>query len=335
MTREDDHDRQAYPDERADAHDGGVRDHDGHQHGNRSGHDGHHHGPVDYGRAFALGVTLNVGLVVAQAVYGVLANSVALLADAAHNSSDVLGLLLAWGATILAKREPSRRFTYGLRSSSILAALANGAFLLLATGGIAWEAIQRFAHPEPVAGMTVIVVAALGIAVNTGTALLFLSGRKGDLNIRAAFLHMSADAIVSLGVVLAGIGIVYTDWSWLDPVTSLVISVVIVAGTWGLLRDSVRLALHAVPQGIEMERVRAYLAGIRGVVEVHDLHVWGMSTTETALTAHLVMPQGHPSDAFIADITERLHHQFNIGHATIQVETDASHECALAPEHVV
>jgi cobalt-zinc-cadmium efflux system protein len=243
--------------------------------------------------------------------------------------------LLAWGATILAKRLPTRRFTYGLRGSSILAALANGAFLLLATGGIAWEALQRLAHPEPVAGVTVIVVAALGIAVNAATALLFMSGQKGDLNIRGAFLHMAADAVVSLGVVLAGIGIVYTGWLWLDPITSLVISVVIVAGTWSLLRDSVRLALQAVPEEIEIERVRTYLAGVPGVTEVHDLHVWGMSTTDTALTAHLVMPHGHPGDAFVSGITERLHKQFHIGHATIQVEIDATHACALAPDHVV
>jgi cobalt-zinc-cadmium efflux system protein len=302
--------------------------HGAHQHG-------HHHGPADYGRAFAIGVTLNLTLVVAQAVYGVLANSVALLADAAHNLSDVLGLLLAWGAIIMARQLPSRRFTYGLRGSSILAALANGAILLLATGGIAWEALQRFVRPEPVKGATVVVVAALGIAVNTATALLFMSGRKGDLNIRGAFLHMAADAIISLGVVLAGIGIMYTGWLWLDPVTSLVISVAIVAGTWGLLRDSVRLALHAVPEGIETERVYDYLAGVPGVVEVHDLHIWGMSTTDTALTAHLVMPEGHPGDAVVAGITERLHHQFNIGHATIQIETDASNPCALAPDHVV
>jgi cobalt-zinc-cadmium efflux system protein len=309
------------------AHDHG-HDHDSHQHG-------HHHGPADYGRAFAIGVTLNVALVAAQATYGVLANSVALLADAAHNLSDVLGLLLAWGATVLARRLPSNRFTYGLRSSSILAALANGAFLLLATGGIAWEAIQRFTHPEPVAGTTVIGVAALGIVVNGATALLFMSGRKGDLNIRGAFLHMAADAVVSVGVVLAGIGIVYTGWLWLDPVTSLAIGVVIVAGTWGLLRDSVRLALHAVPEGIETERVRAYLAGVPGVVEVHDLHIWGMSTTDNALTAHLVMPTGYPGDALVAGITEQLHERFNIGHATIQVETDTSRACALAPDHVI
>ena len=306
-----------------------------HDHAHDDGHHSHQHGPADFGRAFAIGVTLNLALVVAQVVYGVLANSVALLADAAHNFSDVLGLLLAWGATILAKRLPTQRFTYGLRGSSILAALANGAFLLLATGGIAWEAIQRFAHPEPVAGITVIVVAAIGIAVNTATALMFMSGRKGDLNIRAAFLHMASDAVVSLGVVFAGIGIVYTGWLWLDPVTSLVISVVIVAGTWGLLRDSVRLALQAVPEGIEIESVRDYLAGVPGVAGVHDLHVWGMSTTDTALTAHLVMPEGHPGDAVVAAITERLREKFNICHATIQVEIDATHPCVLAPDHVV
>jgi cobalt-zinc-cadmium efflux system protein len=305
-----------------------VHVHDGRQHD-------HRHGPVDYGRAFAIGVTLNVALVATQAIYGVLSNSVALMADAAHNLSDVLGLLLAWGATILAKRLPTGRFTYGLRASSILAALANGAFLLLATGAIAWEALQRFAHPQPVAGITVIIVAALGIAVNAGTALLFMSGRKGDLNIRGAFLHMAADAVVSLGVVLAGIGIVYTGWLWLDPAISLVISVVIVAGTWSLLRDSVRLALQAVPEGIEIERVRTFLALAPGVTEVHDLHVWGMSTTDNALTVHLVMPMGHPGDAFVAGITERLHADFNICHATIQVEIDAAHPCGLAPDHVV
>jgi len=322
MTRTHDHDHSGNPSIQE------THDHDDQRHG-------HRHGPVDYGRAFAIGVTLNVALVVAQAIYGVLSNSVALLADAAHNLSDVLGLLLAWGATILAKRLPTRRFTYGLRASSILAALANGAFLLLATGAIAWEALHRFAHPQPVAGITVIIVATLGIAVNAGTALLFMSGRKGDLNIRGAFLHMAADAVVSLGVVLAGIGIVYTNWLWLDPAISLVISVVIVAGTWGLLRDSVRLALQAVPEGIEIERVRTFLALAPGVTEVHDLHVWGMSTTDNALTVHLVMPKGHPGDAFVAGITERLHTDFNIGHATIQVEIDAAHPCGLAPDHVV
>lgn len=295
----------------------------------------HHPGSADLGRAFALGVTLNLALVAAQAAYGVVANSVALLADAAHNFGDVLGLLLAWTATVLSRRSPTPRFTYGLRGSSILAALANAALLLLATGAIAWEAVQRFAQPQPVAGKTVIIVAALGIAVNSATALLFASGRKGDLNIRGAFLHMAADAVVSLGVVIAGVGIVYTGWLWLDPATSLVISLVIVAGTWGLLRDSLRLALHAVPRGVDIEAVRSWLAGLPGVAQVHDLHVWGMSTTDTALTVHLVMPQGHPGDTFVAGTCASLHERFHIGHATIQVEIDAAHACALAPEHVV
>jgi cobalt-zinc-cadmium efflux system protein len=280
-------------------------------------------------------VALNLALVAAQAIYGVLAHSVALLADAAHNFSDVLGLLLAWGATILARRLPSRTFTYGMRSSSILAALANGVILLVATGGIAWESIQRFTNPEPVAGTTVILVAALGIVVNGGTAILFMRGRKGDLNIRGAFLHMVADAIVSLGVVLAGVGIVFTGWLWLDPVTSLAISAVIVAGTWGLLRDSLRLALHAVPPGVEIERVRAFLEEVPDVEQVHDLHVWAMSTNETALTVHLVMPGGHPGDPFVAGVCDHLRRRFRIGHSTIQIETDAAHPCALAPDHVV
>ena len=295
----------------------------------------HAHGPVDYSQAFAIGVTLNLAYVAIQAGFGLRANSVALLADAAHNLSDVLGLVLAWGAGSLAKRVPTPRFTYGLRRSSILAALINAAFLLLVTGGIAWEAIQRFLHPVPVAAATVIWVAALGIAVNGGTALLFMSGRKQDLNVRGAFMHMAADAVVSLGVVLAGIGMMFTGWLWLDPVISLIVSAIIVAGTWGLLRDSVRLALDAVPEGIDMTKLRACLGEVPGVVEVHDLHVWGMSTTETALTAHLVIPQGHPGDAFMAAVAQRLQQEFHIGHATIQVETNPDHPCVLAPETVV
>ena len=304
--------------------------HEGHGHAH-----GHNHAPMDYGRAFAIGITLNLVYVATEAAFGLLANSVALLADAAHNLSDVLGLVLAWGASILAKRLPSKRFTYGWRSSSILAALGNGAFLLLVTGGIAWEAIQRFMEPAPIEGTIVIWVAALGVVVNTGTALLFMSGRKQDLNIRGAYLHMAADAAVSLGVVVAGIAMVYTGWLWLDPLVSLAVVAVIVIGTWGLLRDSVRLALAAVPEGIEIESVRAYLAGLSGVTELHDLHVWGMSTTETALTAHLVMPQGHPGDAFLADVCTRLQHDYRIGHATIQIETDPERACALAPDSVI
>jgi cobalt-zinc-cadmium efflux system protein len=295
----------------------------------------HVHGPSDFGRAFAIGVSFNLAYVVVQAVFGVLANSVALLADAAHNLSDGLGLVVAWGASVLVKRLPSQRFTYGLRKSSVWAALINAGFLLLVTGGIAWEALQRFLHPAPVAGLTVVWVAAVGILVNGGTALLFFSGRKQDLNIRGAFLHMAADAVVSLGVVFAGLGIIYTGWPWLDPVVSLVISVVIVAGAWGLLRDSVRMSLDAVPDGIDMAEVRGYLSALAGVKEVHDLHVWSMSTTETALTVHLVMPDGHPGDAFIGQVCNELHAQFGISHATTQVETDPNHPCALAPDSVV
>lgn len=295
----------------------------------------HAHGPADFGRAFAIGVSLNLAYVVVQAVYGILANSVALLADAAHNLSDVLGLVLAWGASVLVRRLPTQRFTYGLRKTSVLAALANAGFLLLVTGGIAWEALQRFLHPAAVEGLTVVWVAAVGILINGGTALLFFSGRKHDLNIRGAFLHMAADAVVSLGVVLAGLAIIYSGWAWPDPAVSLVISGVIVAGTWGLLRDSLRMSLDAVPEGINMDQVRIYLSGLAGVAEVHDLHVWSMSTTETALTVHLLMPTGHPGDAFVAQICNDLHARFGISHATTQVETDPGHPCALAPDTVV
>ena len=302
-------------------------------------HHAHDHGPAhaptDFGRAFAIGITLNLAYVGVQVLFGALAHSVSLLADAVHNLSDVLGLLLAWGATRLAKGLPSPRFTYGLRSSSILAALINAVVLLLVTGGIAWEALQRFLHPAPVAGITVIWVAAVGVVINAGTALLFVSGRKQDLNIRGAFLHMAADAVVSLGVVLAGLGIVLTGRLWLDPAVSLLISLSIVVGTWGLLRDSVRLALGAVPKEISIDKVREYLSGLPGVVQLHDLHVWAMSTTETALTAHLVMPLAHRDDNFIAELCESLRDEFRIEHATIQIETNPSYPCALAPDSVV
>ncbi|OYV81939.1 MAG: cation transporter, partial [Acidithiobacillus ferrivorans] len=248
----------------------------------------------------------------------------------------ILGLLMAWGATALSRRQPSARFTYGLRSSSILVALANAVFLLVVTGGIAWEAIQRMLHPSPVASGIVIGVAAFGVAINTGTALLFMAGRKGDLNIRAAFLHMAGDAAVSLGVVLAGIGMLFTDWFWLDPAVSLLISAVIVIATWGLLRDSLNLTLHGVPEGIETQAVRAYLAALPDVAAVHDLHIWAMSTTETALTVHLVMPNGHPGDALLNRIGNELQRRFRIDHPTLQVEAgDPAHPCALAPDHRV
>jgi cobalt-zinc-cadmium efflux system protein len=295
---------------------------------------GHTHAPASFGTAFALGIILNTAFVLIEAGYGIASNSVALIADAGHNLSDVLGLVVAWTAAVLATRPPSQRYTYGLRGSTILAALFNAAFLLIAVGAIGWESVLRLLNPEPVAGKTVMVVAAIGIAVNGFTAYLFASGRKSDLNIRGAYLHMAADAAVSLGVVIAGLVILLTGWLWLDPVVSLAIVAVIVAGTWGLLRDSLAMSLGAVPREIEPGRVLAFLMKQAGVAGVHDLHIWPMSTTETALTAHLVTPSGHPGDSFILGIAEELRRHYGIGHATLQVETDAK-ACPLAPEHVV
>lgn len=312
-------------------HDHGEHDHGDHDHR----HHGHHHVPADFGRAFAVGVTLNTAYVVAQVVFGLFANSVALLADAAHNLGDVLSLVLAWGAGVLVKRQPTGRFTYGLRKTSVLAALTNAVLLVFVTGAIAWEAVHRFLHPSSVQGGTVVWVAALGILVNGGTAMLFFRGRKSDLNVRGAFMHMTADAVVSLGVVVAGIAIVFTDWTWLDPAVSLVISIVILWGTWDLLRDSVKMSLDAVPEGIHLHEVRNYLDGLDGVTEIHDLHIWPMSTTETALTVHLLMPSGHPGDAYITRICEDLRARFRISHTTVQIEIDPRVPCALAPDHVV
>lgn len=292
---------------------------------------GHHHAPANFGWQFAIGVTLNLGFVILEALYGRLSHSLALVADAGHNLGDVLGLLLAWGAAALARRRPTLRRTYGLRRTSILAALSNAVVLLISVGGIAWEGLRRFGNPEPTAGKTVIVVALVGIAVNGVTALLFMSGRDADLNIRGAFLHMAADAGVSLGVVLAGLAILATGWEWLDPAVSLVIVAVIVTGTWGLLRDSVNLALDAVPEAIDMHEVQGYLAGLPDITEVHDLHVWAMSTTETALTAHLVVPEGTVSDAMLARVCGELHNRFGIEHTTLQVERgDPAHPCSCS-----
>ncbi len=313
-----------------------------HQHeagtgGDRDSHAGHvhSHAPASFGSAFAIGAALNIGFVIVEATYGFLSNSTALLADAGHNLSDVFGLLVAWGASVLAKRAPTPRYTYGLRSSSILAALFNAMFLLTAVGAIAWEAVQRFASPEPVAGKTVMIVAAVGILINGVTAWLFASGRKGDINIRGAFLHMAADAAVSAGVVVAGGIILLTGRHWIDPAVSLVICVVIIWSTWGLLRDSVRMSLGAVPPDIDETAVRSYLERLPGVIELHDLHIWPMSTTETALTCHLVIPDGHPGDRFLMDACHELEHLFGIPHVTIQIETSADTVCPLAPTHVV
>ncbi|QDU25234.1 Cadmium, cobalt and zinc/H(+)-K(+) antiporter [Anatilimnocola aggregata] len=306
-----------------------------HAHGNHSHAHGHSHAPANYGRAFAIGVALNLGFVIVEAGFGAWSHSLSLLADAGHNLSDVLGLLLAWGASVLAARLPTQRRTYGLRRSSILAALLNAIILLLAVGGIAWEAVQRLIHPEPVAGGTVMVVAGIGFLVNGFTAWLFMSGHN-DLNIRGAFLHMAADAAVSLGVVFAALAMQLTGWLWLDPATSLAIVVVITFGTWGLLRESLDLALDAVPANIHPEKVIAYLQQLPGVVAVHDLHIWGMSTTETALTVHLVKPDATLDDQLLARINRELHDQFGIEHTTIQFELgDADHPCRLAPDDVV
>lgn len=315
-----------------------AHNHAGHDHGDHAGHShgrGHSHAPKDFGLAFAIGVSLNMGFVVVEAVYGLLSNSMALLADAGHNFSDVLGLVIAWVATILAKRKPGGRYSYGLRSSSIVAALINALFLVVAISIIAFEAIGRFSEPAPVAGKTVIIVAAIGIVINTVTALMFMRGSKGDINIRGAFLHMAADAAVSAGVVIAGFVILATGWSWIDPAVSLVIVAVIAVGTWGLLKDSVNMSLHAIPPGIDQGAVSDFLKATPGVAAIHDLHIWSMSTTETALTAHLVVPAGYPGDAFTADLARELKSRFSIDHPTIQIETSAADDCALEPDDVV
>ena len=306
--------------------------------GNHHHHDhGHHHRPPAGGhsRAFAIGVALNSAFVVIEATFGVLSGSMALVADAGHNLSDVLSLLIAWGATALAARPPSARFTYGYKSSSILAALSNAALLFIALGAITVETVRRLIEPQPVAGGTVVAVALVGIAINTATALLFMRGRHSDINIRGAFLHMAGDAAVSAGVVIAGLLIQRTGALWIDPVTSLLIVGVIAGSTWGLFKDSLKLGLLGVPAGIDHTKVRGFLADQPGVSAVHDLHIWPMSTTETALTAHLVMPGGYPGDTFLHDIAHELEHDFGIGHATVQVETQADASCALASDAVV
>ena len=324
------HQHDAKPGEQHEHGDACGHDH-GHSHGHSHAHGHHHHGdPNSQGRAFAIAIALNTVFVAIEFGYGFIANSTALMADAGHNLSDVLGLMLAWGAAILAKRAPNQRYTYGLRSSSMLAALFNSMLLMAACGAIAWEAVQQLMRPTPVAGLTVSVVAAVGIAVNGFSAWLFMAGSKDDINIRGAYLHLAADAAISLGVLLAGLAVMYTGWTWLDPLVSIAIVVVIMLGTWSLLRESLKMVMAAVPDSVDAAKVEQFLRARPGVNEVHDLHIWAMSTTETALTAHLVMPAGHPGDEALDDIAARLKADFSVHHATLQVELGTTaHACSL------
>jgi cobalt-zinc-cadmium efflux system protein len=306
------------------------------QHDHHHDHDHHHHGPKTHGRAFAVGIALNLGFVAVEVIYGVLSHSVALLADAGHNFGDVLGLGLSWGATALATLKPSARRTFGFRRTTIVASMANALILLFVTGGLAWESVRRLVSPEPAQGKTMIVVALVGAVVNTASALLFMAGSKDDLNLRSAFLHLASDAVLALGVAAAGGVILFTGWLWLDPGASIVLAIAILAGTWSLMRKSLNLMLDAVPEGIDPAEVKAFLCALPRVVEVHDLHIWAMSTTETALTAHLVMPGNSCEPTFIARACKELHEKFDIDHATLQIDPEeASAPCALAPDGVV
>jgi len=306
-----------------------IHDHSGHHHHGTLNNSGNNSGN-NQGRTFIFTILLNLAFVVIEFTYGFIANSTALMADAGHNASDVLGLLLAWGAIMLARKQPSLRYTYGLRSTSILAALANAALLLVACGAIALEAGHRFAQPPAVASLTVSSVAAIGIVINGLSAWLLRRGSKDDLNIRGAYLHMVADTAVSLAVVITGLAMFHFGWYWLDPAISLAIVVVIVIGTWGLLRDSLRLALSAVPERINAPAIDIYLRQLDGVSDIHDLHIWGLSTTETALTVHLVMPGGYPGDAFMDDVAQTLEEQYSVHHSTLQIEQGTTnHACSL------
>jgi cobalt-zinc-cadmium efflux system protein len=315
-----------------------AHDHDHHAHGHdhdNGRHDHvHHHAPADMGQAFAIGVGLNVVFVLVEVGVGLASGSLALLADAGHNLSDVLALLLAWGATVLARRAPGGQRTYGLRKVTVLASLANAVLLLLAVGAIVPESVRRLMEPAHVQTQWVMLTAGVGILINTATALLFLRGQE-DINVRGAFLHMASDAVISLVVVIAAGLMALTGLLWLDPLLSLGIAAVIVLGTWGLLRDSVNMALDAAPRGVDVDKVRAWLADLPGVEDIHDLHIWAMSTTETALTAHLIRPANEDADLFLHTACEGLARRFNIGHATLQVERDGEHACRLAPAESV
>ena len=304
-------------------------------HGGHDHHHAHDHAPQNFGRTFAIAIGLNVALVIAQVIYGLLTNSLALLADAGHNAGDVMGLVMAWAAYAVADWRPSERFTYRMRAASILSAFANALILLVAIGAITWEAIHRLMQPQPVASVTVMIVAAGAVVINGVSAWLLSRGSQSDLNMRGAFLHMLADAGVSVAVIVAAGGIMLTGWQWLDPAASLLISVVILIGTWRLLRESLRLSLNAAPSGIDPADVRRYLEGLPEVAQIHDLHIWAMSTTETALTCHLVTPGGHPGDEFLHQVAHELQEKFDIGHTTVQIELSDGRQCALQAENAV
>ncbi|HEY5240904.1 MAG TPA: cation diffusion facilitator family transporter [Polyangiaceae bacterium] len=303
-----------------------------------SSHDHHHHRPLptNVGRAFMVGIALNLGFVVVEITYGALSHSVALIADAGHNFGDVLGLGLSWGATALARLRPSTRRTFGFRRSTIVASVANALILLFVTGGLTWESVRRLLAPEHPDGPTMIVVAMVGAGINSASALLFLKGREQDLNRRSAFLHLASDAVLALGVAAAGVVIMGTGWLWLDPAVSILLALTILAGTWSLMRKSLNLMLDAVPENIDPVQVKAFLGALPGVVEVHDLHIWAMSTTETALTAHLVMPTNSCEPTFLAEACKGLHEKFDVDHTTLQIDPeDAPAPCALAPDEIV
>ena len=291
----------------------------------------HRHAPANVNAAFGIGIALNLAFVAVEAFYGWKVGSLALLADAGHNLSDVIGLVLAWGGALAGRLRPDARHTYGFKRASILAAFLNALLLLVAMGSLAWEAVHRLQSPQPVAGVTIMVVAGIGIVVNTATALLFMRGREKDLNIRGAFMHMAADALVSAGVVVAGGLALWFGWTWLDPVVSLLIAAVIVVGTWSLFRQSLHLLFDGVPEGVDLHAVHSLLQGLPGVAQVHDLHVWAMGTSETALTAHLVMPAGGGDDAFLKHATDELHEHFEIRHVTLQVVREAFCEGCAGP----
>jgi cobalt-zinc-cadmium efflux system protein len=320
-------------------HDGNAdhgHDHHSHDHHAHGHHHGHAHGPINNSRVFALGIGLNLAFVLVEVVYGVVAHSVALLADAGHNFGDVLGLGLSWGATALASLKPSKRRTFGFRRTTIVASVANALILLFVTGGLTWESIRRLVEPAPTQGRTMIVVAVIGTAVNAFCALLFMSQGKKDLNLRSAFLHLASDAVLALGVAIAGVVILMTGWLWVDPAVSIVLAITILGGTWSLMRQSMDLMLDAVPEGIDPEQVKAFLGALPGVLEVHDLHIWALSTTETALTAHVVMPGSSQRPTFLSEVCSALRSKFDIDHSTLQIDPeDAPAPCALAPDEVV